>query len=99
MDYIAEMECTPEETVNELRLSSCHPNKPRYFDINDWCSDDLPEDEEIRDAKGIDEEINAILQGIGILSYSSNNDRLNVSQVLKEVGYVAPSATTDVGED
>ena len=96
LDYIAEMECPPEEIVNELRLSSCHPNKPRYFDINDWCSDDLADDGEVSDARGIDEEINAILQGIGVLSWSSNNDRLNVSQVLKEIGYEIPSGTNQI---
>lgn len=96
LDHISEMECPPGEVVNELRLSSCSPNKPRYFDINDWCSDDLPEDGEIHDANGIDEEINAIIQSIGTTSWSSNNDRLNVGQVLKEIGYEIPSGIKQI---
>lgn len=101
LDYIQEMECDPDEIVNELRLSSCSPNVARTFDVNDWCSDDLADDGEVRDAEGIDAEINAILQGLGVLSWSSNIDRLNVAQVLKEIGYETPIGTEqiDFGKD
>jgi len=77
-----------DDVVNSLRLSSCHQNKPRTFEINEWCNDDLAEDSDgVANADSIDERINAILAETGILSYSMNSDRLNVRQILTAIGY------------
>lgn len=77
-----------DDVVNSLRLTSCHQNKPREFEINEWVNDDLGEDSDgVSDADSIDERINAIIGEIGILSYSMNSERLNVRQILEAIGY------------
>ncbi len=76
-----------DDVVNSLRLTSCHQNKPRTFEVNEWCCDDLSDDGEVADADSIDERINAILAETGILSFSMNSDRLNVRQILTDIGY------------
>lgn len=75
------------ELIAALRLSSCYENKPRAFDVNEWCCDELSDDGEVADAESIDERINAILAEIPVLSYYMNSDRLNVRQVLQAIGY------------
>lgn len=91
MDWIEENHeegTTFDELAASLRLTSCHKNKPRTFEINEWCSDDLSEDSDgVSDADSIDERINAILAETGILSFSMNSDRLNVRQILQAIGY------------
>lgn len=90
-DYLHELTVSEGHSVHDLieslRLSSCHVNKPRSFEINEWCCDDLSDDGEIADADSIDDRINAILAEVGTISYSSNSDRLNVRQILASVGY------------
>lgn len=76
-----------DEAAESLRLTSCHPNKPSYFEVNDYCCDELGEDQEVPDAGSIDKRINAILDEIGTLSWSANSVRLNVRQILKAIGY------------
>lgn len=79
---------TIDDVVNSLRLTSCHQNKPRLFEINEWVNDDLGEDSDgVSDADSIDDRINAIIGEIGILSYSMNSERLNVRQILDAIGY------------
>ena len=95
LDFIDEREhddLSIEYLVESLRLSSCHQNKPRTFDINEWCCDDLPDDGEISDADSIDERVNAIISEAGVLSFGTNADRLNVRQVLHDIGYVEGNA-------
>lgn len=83
-------EATPINDITEsLRLTSCSPNKPPYFEINDWCCDVLGEDSDgVADSKSIDDRINAIIGEIGIVSFSANSDRLNVRDVLDRIGFM-----------
>ena len=76
-----------EEIVSTLRLTSCSPNKPSHFDVNEYCCDQLGDDQEVTDAGSIDERINAILDEIGTRSWSADSVRLNVRQILKAIGY------------
>ena len=93
IDHIYEMGCeSVEEIVDTLQLSSCHEKRARSFDVNEWACDDLADDGEVRDADSINDRINEILGETGILSYYSNNDRLNVRQVLEMVGYETATA-------
>lgn len=72
----------------EIRLTSCRPNTPRHFEINEWCCDLLGEDDhEVSDSESINERINAIIGEIGIVSFSANSDRLNVRDVLDRIGF------------
>lgn len=83
-EYIEDLD--PED-VPSLRLTSCRPNRVRHFEVNEWCCDDLPDDGEVREAKSIDERVNAVLSEVGILSYSMVGDRLDTDQVLKAIGW------------
>lgn len=86
LDYIDEV--NEDGYFSEsLRLTSCRANTPRTFEVNEWVGDDLYEDGEILDADSIDDRINAILGEIGIMSFSSNSDRLNVRDVLRRIGF------------
>ena len=76
-----------EDVLDSLRLTSCKPNRPRTFEVNEWCGDELAEDGEVSDVDSIDDRINAILGEIGILSWSMKGDRLNVRDVLQRIGY------------
>lgn len=88
LDYLHN-ELVEGTTIEDLslRLTSCHQNKPRTFEINEWCCDDLSDDGEVKDAESIDDRINAIIGEIGIVSYSANADRLNVRDILDRIGF------------
>jgi hypothetical protein len=77
-----------DDIVESLRLTSCHQNKPPYFEIDDWCCNVLGEDSDgVADSKSIDDRINAIIGEIGIVSFYANSDRLNVRDVLDRIGF------------
>ena len=76
-----------DEIADELMLTSCSQNRPRPFEINEWCCDELGEDSEVPDAASIDARINEIIGEIGTLSFSANRIRLNVRQILTSIGY------------
>lgn len=77
------------EIIESLRVTSCIQNRPREFDIIDWLSNDLPEDHEIPDAELINDQINAILTQVGVVSFSAGSDRLNVRDLLERIGFKA----------
>lgn len=90
IEYLAEVFIdaeTIDDIADSLRLTSCYQNKPRTFDINEWCSDDLADDGKIADADSIDDRINAIIVEVGIVSYSADSVRLNVRDVLQRIGF------------
>lgn len=88
IDYLSEYEGNHQDIIDNVWLTTCHPVKPRYFEVSEWLCDDLPEDSDgPKDAKSIDERINAILGEIGIVSYMADSVRLNVKQVLDEIGF------------
>ena len=90
IEHICEV-YTESESIDDiaelLRLTSCSPNKPPHFGINQWCCDVLGEDRDIDDDESIDDRINAIIGEIGIVSFYANSDRLNVRDVLDRIGF------------
>lgn len=72
--------------VEDLRLTTCEPNKAREFDINEWCCDELADDHDIPDGAAIDKQVNAIIGGLGTLSYSMTGKRLRIGSVVDQLG-------------
>lgn len=90
ISYICEVYSDAEciDDIEAIRLTSCSPNRPPHFEIDNWCCDVLGEDSDgVADSKSIDDRINAIIGEIGIVSFSANSDRLNVRDILDRIGF------------
>lgn len=90
LSYICEVYSDAEsiDDIESIRLTSCHPNTPPYFEINEWCCDVLGDGSDgVAGSKSIDERINTIISEVGIVSFSAKSDRLNVRDILHRIGF------------
>ncbi len=62
--------------VEDIRLSPCRKNKPREFEVNDYLSDDLAEDDDL-DGEDIDKIVNDWIAANVPALYFATGERLS----------------------
>lgn len=67
IEYCVDHECRP----SNMFLIHCHPNTPRFFDLNEWLNDDLPEDDSLSgpEVVAVEKAVNDYLASIQPLSW------------------------------
>jgi len=86
-DYLVDVDRGEEFLrVEDLRLTTCEPNRASHFDVTEYCCDELPEDGEILNAAMIDRQVNGLLNDLGILSWSMTGKRLRIGSVVDQLG-------------
>jgi hypothetical protein len=78
-------------TIDALRLVVCEERSPRDFDMNDFLSDDIPEDFEI-DAAKIDEVVNGWIEANVSVLWEPTNQAVTTESVLRHLGITATGA-------
>lgn len=65
-----------DEDIDDLRLVICEPVYARAFSVDDWVSDDAHDDwDGGKEAGEVEQKINELLQGLGVLSYQPGKTR------------------------
>jgi hypothetical protein len=81
-----ETDTPTREQLDELRLIICVPKKPRYFDLNDFLCDDLPDDcDPPGDWKAIEKVVNDYIKDNSPLCWHEGRYRVSVDSLLEAI--------------
>lgn len=81
LEYLrGDLDGTTGRRVEDFRWTTCRPNKPRYFDIDDFLCDDLASDE-IVDSSDINKVVNDWIKANVPTMYYGTGERISIESM------------------